>query len=176
VSEAEVSVGTGAGAEAGGRVVQVNVSRGGAPKGAVPRARVLTLGLVGDRQNHPKIHGGPLRAVVLLARETIEALRAEGHPIAPGSTGENITTEGVDLGSLAPGDRLSIGAEVVLEVTGVAEPCKQIARSFAGGDFHRVGTARDARAARKTASVVTEGEIAPGDPIRVVRGAGTAAS
>jgi len=173
VSATDAGADAGAGARAGaserGRVAQVSVSAGGAPKSAVPSARVTTLGLEGDRQAHPKIHGGPLRAVVLLARETIEALRAEGHPIAPGSTGENVTTEGVDLGALAPGDRLEIGAEVVLELTGVAEPCRQIARSFAGGDFHRVGTARDPAAARRTARVVSEGLVAPGDAIRVVR-------
>ena len=67
-----------------GRVVRVNVNPdGGVPKFAVGQALVTTTGVAGDRQLDLKHHGGPTRAVSLFALERIEALRAEGHPIAP---------------------------------------------------------------------------------------------
>jgi MOSC domain-containing protein YiiM len=68
---------------------QISISNGGVPKPAVQHARVTTEGVEGDRQRNLTVHGGPNRAVCLYAIELIEALRAEGHSIAPGATGEN---------------------------------------------------------------------------------------
>ena len=86
-----------------GRVVQVNVSPGGVPKHAVSGTWVGRLGLEGDAQASPGVHGGPHRAVALFAIEAIRRVAAEGHAIGPGSAGENLTTEGVELATLAPG-------------------------------------------------------------------------
>src|SRR5437899_862580 len=77
-------------------VHQINVSNGGVPKHPVPEARITVDGVAGDCQRSPKIHGGPDRAVCLFSLEVIEALRAEGHSIAPGSSGENLTLAGLD--------------------------------------------------------------------------------
>ena len=52
-----------------GRVLQVNISPGGVPKLPVERAWVGELGLGGDRHHHDTVHGGPHRAVALLAIE-----------------------------------------------------------------------------------------------------------
>jgi MOSC domain-containing protein YiiM len=79
-----------------GRVARLNVSDGGVPKLPVAEARLTPTGLVGDRQRFPLIHGGPDRALSLFSLEIIERLRAEGHPIEPGSTGENLTVAGLD--------------------------------------------------------------------------------
>lgn len=65
------------------RLLQVNVSPGGVPKLPVPSARVTTLGVEGDRQADATVHGGPHRAVSILAIEAIRRVAAEGHPIAP---------------------------------------------------------------------------------------------
>lgn len=70
------------------RVYQISMSNGGVPKLPVPEARMTTLGVEGDRQRNPDIHGGPERAVCLFSLEVIEALQTEGHPIAPGSAGD----------------------------------------------------------------------------------------
>jgi MOSC domain-containing protein YiiM len=78
-----------------GTIIQISVSQGGVPKLAVPQAHVTPLGLEGDRQAHPEIHGGPNRAVCLWSLEVITALQQEGHPIAPGCAGENITLAGL---------------------------------------------------------------------------------
>lgn len=89
-----------------GRVHQINVSPGGVPKLPVPEAEVMLQGLAGDRQRNRRIHGGPRRALCLYSLEVIDLLRAEGHPIAPGTAGENITISGVDWSDLRPGARI----------------------------------------------------------------------
>ena len=59
-----------------GTIVQVNVSPGGVPKRAVARGFITPLGIEGDLHAHPNIHGGPRKAVLLIAAETIEIGRA----------------------------------------------------------------------------------------------------
>ena len=150
-----------------GRVVHVNVSRGGVPKRPVPVARITTLGVAGDRQHASTVHGGPHRAVSILGIEAITRVASEGHPIAPGTTGENLTTEGFDVSTLAPGTRLEIGREVVLEIAAPAAPCETIRDSFVDGRFGRLSARTHATDSRMYARVVSEGEVRPGDPIRV---------
>src|SRR5690606_8173674 len=114
-------------------IYQVNISPGGVPKLPVGVGRVTATGLEGDRQAKPGIHGGPYRALCLFPLETIEQLAAEGHPIGPGSIGENITTRGLDWALVRPGARLRLGSDVLVEVTGYADPCKTIVGAFNGG-------------------------------------------
>ena len=97
-----------------GRIFQLNRSPGGVPKLPVREVHVATLGLEGDGHAHPKVHGGPDRAVCLLSLELIQLLQAEGHPIYPGSTGENVTVSGLDWATLVPGARLLLGDDVIL--------------------------------------------------------------
>src|SRR2546423_14737042 len=75
---------------------QLNCSDGGVPKRAVAEALLTPTGLVGDRQAHPQIHGGPGRPPCLSPPEVVEALQAEGHPIYPGAVGQNGTVVWVD--------------------------------------------------------------------------------
>ncbi|MCA9661964.1 MAG: MOSC domain-containing protein [Myxococcales bacterium] len=149
-------------------IVQVNVNpAGGVPKRPVASARLTAEGVVGDRQLDLEHHGGPRRAVSLFASERIAALAAEGHPIAPGTTGENLTIEGLDWGALAAGDRLRIGDVVRLEITSPAPPCSTIAASFTGGAFKRISEKLHPGWSRLYASVLVEGEVRPGDPVVV---------
>ena len=69
-----------------GRVVGLQQSHGGVPKRPVDSATVHARGMDGDRQRKRLIHGGPKRALCLYSQERIEALAAEGHPIAPGGS------------------------------------------------------------------------------------------
>src|ERR1039458_4734996 len=78
-----------------GRVLQVNVSPGGAPQLPVERAWVDRLGPAGDQHNDDTEHGGPHRAVALFGIEAIRRVAAEGHPIEPGTGGGDPTPEGV---------------------------------------------------------------------------------
>ena len=107
-------------------MVQVNVSDGGVPKRAVPSARVTRAGVDGDRQREITVHGGPHRAVSILGIEAIERVAAEGNPIGPGTTGENLTVSGFDVSLLPLGTRLHVADELVLEISGRANPCRTI--------------------------------------------------
>jgi MOSC domain-containing protein YiiM len=161
------AAGAGTPSEAVGRVVSVNVSSGGVPKRAISEAFVTELGLENDFHDSPS-HGGPLRAVSLLAIEAIRRVAAEGNPIAPGTTGENVTTEGIELAALSPGAQLAIGDEVIVEMTQHVTPCKTIAGSFLDGHFERLSAKLHPLDARIYASVVREGTIRPGDPIQLL--------
>lgn len=158
-----------------GRIVQVSVSPGGVPKTAVASARVTPLGLEGDGHRDAEHRGGPDRAVCLYAMEALEALRAEGHDVAPGALGENITIQGVDWGLVTPGARLRLGAEVVLEVTKYTSPCVNIAPLFLGRDYSRVSHRRHPGWSRVYARVLAGGLVRPGDAVVLLDG-GTPAS
>jgi MOSC domain-containing protein YiiM len=151
-----------------GRIFQLAVSPGGVPKLPIREARVDRLGLAGDDHAHPKHHGGPERAVCLFALELIEQLQAAGHPIWPGSAGENVTFRGLDYMALAPGMRLALGDEVIVQLTRATEPCKFIAGSFLGGVFRTIDHALHPGITRWYASVEREGTIRVAQPVRIV--------
>ena len=46
----------------------------------------------------------------------------------PGALGENVTVEGVDWSTVAPGRRLRLGEAVVVEITRFTTPCLNITR------------------------------------------------
>lgn len=151
-----------------GRVYQLNISRGGVPKLPIAEAQVMTLGIAGDWQRDQRNHGGPDRALCLYTLEEIMRLQAEGHPIFPGSTGENVTLEGVPQEAILPGARLQIGAEVVIEVTSYATPCKEITASFADGDFTRISDKMHPGESRVYARVLATGYIRAGEPVTLM--------
>lgn len=153
-----------------GRLVSINLSDGGVPKSPQPSAVVTVDGLDGDRHRF-QYHGGLDRAVVLYAREIIEALQREGHPIAIGRTGENLTVEGIEWSRVVPGARLEVG-EVLLEVTKFTTPCRTIVGSFADGDSTRIGQQPLPGWSRVCARVLASGTVRVGDPV-VLRSAAT---
>jgi MOSC domain-containing protein YiiM len=61
--------------------------------------------------------------VHLLQEELFAELAGKGIAIAPGEMGENITTRGLDVLSLPRGARLHFGANAIVEVTGLRDPC-----------------------------------------------------
>ena len=146
------------------RVYQISVSNGGVPKLAVPEAMITRLGVKGDRQGNPDIHGGPDRAVCVFSLEVIQALRAEGHPIAPGSTGENLTLAGLDWFALKPGDRIRVGS-VRLELVSYTAPCVHNGRWFLHENFSRISQKKWPGWNRLYARVLIEGVIRMGDPV-----------
>jgi MOSC domain-containing protein YiiM len=150
------------------RIVQVSVSRGGVPKTAVSAARVTVDGVEHDRHRNLELHGGPDRAVCLFSMEAIRGLRAEGHSIAPGAIGENVTVEGLDWSAVTPGSHLLLGRTVLLQATRYTSPCRTIAQVFSGGQFARVSQKRHPGWSRVYARVLVEGVIRPHDPVRLV--------
>lgn len=147
---------------------QINVSNGGVPKLPVPEARITKDGVVGDRQRSLKIHGGPDRAVCLFSLEVIEALRAEGHPIAPGSSGENLTLAGVEWATLKSGDRVRVGTSAQLEIVSYTSPCENNAGWFLNGDFKRISQKRHPGWSRLYARVMAEGVVRQGDAVEIL--------
>ena len=158
-----------------GVIVQVSSSPGGLPKRAVSGGFAGPFGLEGDGHAHPEIHGGPSKAILLIAAEIVERLQKRGYPVFFGALGENLTTRGIDVHSLRLGDRLRAGG-MLLEITKPRGPCSAL---------HRYGAALkdeiyDARVKALDhtsprwgmsgfyASVVEPGPVCPGDIIAVV--------
>jgi MOSC domain-containing protein YiiM len=108
-----------------GRIVQISMSAGGVPKRPVSRARITSLGLEGDLHAHPHIHGGPEKAVLLIAAEAVEALRGAGWPVYYGALGENLTTLGLDFRLLRVGQQLRAGTST-LEISRLRTPCSTL--------------------------------------------------
>ena len=150
-----------------GVLESINVSRGGVPKTSVFEALVTEEGLSGDLQRDLRFHGGPDRAVSLFSYEIIEALQLDGHPIVPGSAGENLTVSGLDWALLKAGAEIQIGS-VRLLVTGFASPCEKISGSFLDGDMTRLSQKRHAGQSRLYARVLAGGVIRPGDDVVVL--------
>ena len=149
-----------------GHIFQINASQGGVPKSALREAVVNELGLTADSHAHPKIHGGPLAALCIYSLERIVALQAEGHPIFPGSVGENITVAGLDWEQVVPGARLRLGDEVLVEVTRYTTPCATIKDSFADADSNRILQTRHAGWSRVYAKVLRTGILRVGNGVR----------
>ena len=147
-----------------GRVDAINTSRGGVPKHGVFEAFVTGHGLDGDHQGDTRFHGGPDRAVVLYSLDVIQALVREGHPIAAGATGENVTIAGLDWARLAPGTVLRVGG-AQLEIVTYVTPCTTIARSFLNGEFQRIEQRLHPGWSRVAARVLAEGLVRVGDAV-----------
>ena len=146
---------------------QINVSDGGVPKYPVLEAVIATSGVVGDRQENLKFHGGPDRALCLYSQELIEQLQNEGHAIEAGSSGENLTLAGLDWEKLKPGDRLQVGPDVQVEIMSYTTPCEKNARWFRDGDYKRVSQKKNPGWSRLYAKVLREGMVRPGDAVAV---------
>lgn len=148
-----------------GHIFHIALSDGGAPKLPVREAQVGELGLAGDRQAHPKIHGGPERALCLFSLDVILKLQAEGHPIYAGSTGENVTISGLRWDTLSPGTQLLLGDEVFVELTRTAKPCHQIADSFLDRNYKRLEVPGEMR---WYCSVLRGGTIRVAQRVRII--------
>ena len=115
------------------------------------------LGIEGDRYAIKRGFNRAKRQVLMMDKETIDLLG-----LNPGTVRENITTEGMDIYSLAPGQRVRIGAEVELEVTELCNPCERM-------DAVRPGLKDELEGRRGMLTRVARGgDIAVGDGISVV--------
>ena len=150
------------------RLHSINVSDGGVPKLPLETCVVRRMGLEGDRQRDLENHGGADRAVSVYSLELIEALRAEGHPIAPGTIGENLTLAGLPWKEMRPGVRIEVG-EAVLELASYAAPCQIIEDSFSDHRVVRVSEKVNPGWSRLYARVVKEGRLRVGDRVRMLQ-------
>ncbi|MFF5918077.1 MOSC domain-containing protein [Streptomyces flavochromogenes] len=125
-------------------------------------------GLAGDTVCDLRFHGGDDRAAYAFAREDLDRWERElGRPLANGSFGENLTTQGLDVNGALIGERWRIGEEVVLEVTGGRIPCRTFAGFLEEKGWVKRFTQSDAGPGALL-RVIVPGEIRAGDPITVV--------
>jgi MOSC domain-containing protein YiiM len=111
-----------------------------------------------------------LRQVHLIHAELHDELRAAGFAVSAGQMGENVTTRGLDLLELPTGTRLHLGDTAVVEVTGLRNPCAQLDRIQPGLMEATLGRDERGTLIRKAgvmAIVLADGELRPGDRIRV---------
>jgi MOSC domain-containing protein YiiM len=111
-----------------------------------------------------------LRQVHLIHAELHEELGGQGFSIKPGEMGENVTTSGVELLTLPAGTRLRLGAEAVVEVKGLRNPCSQldeIAPGLMKAVLDRDADGKLVHKAGVMGVVLEGGEVRPGDPIEV---------
>ncbi|WP_343717786.1 MOSC domain-containing protein [Inquilinus sp.] len=111
-----------------------------------------------------------LRQVHLIQGELHEELAAAGFTVLPGDLGDNVTTRGIDLLGLPTGARLRLGAEAVVEITGLRNPCSQIDGFRQGLLKLVVGRDEAGNLVRKAGVmgiVVSGGTVRPGDAIAI---------
>jgi MOSC domain-containing protein YiiM len=149
-----------------GAVVRLNTSMGGVPKVPLGSAEVGWSGMAGDVQAARQHHGRPWQALCLWGVEVIDRFAADGHPIGPGSAGENLTLSGLDWSQIRPGSRLRIGS-VDCEVSSYAIPCKKNARWFSDGKYQRMHHTAGP-VSRVYATVLQPGRIDTDDTVTLV--------
>lgn len=108
-----------------GTIIQISISPGGLPKFPVPEALCGPLGLAGDGHNHPRFHGGPRKALLIVSAQDLQALSREEYPLSAGGLGENLTIDGIDFRQLRAGQRFRAG-DAVIELTTVRIPCSAL--------------------------------------------------
>ena len=131
------------------------------PMNVVESARMREgYGIEGDR--HAVSEGvRTKRQVLLIDQETLDAFE-----LTPGQVRENITTSGIDLHSLAEGQHLALGDEVVVVITGHCAPCARM-------DEIRDGYSTALEGHRgMLASVIRGGQISVGHAVEASDGSG----
>jgi len=130
------------------------------------RVAARGVNLDGDGQADRTVHGGTDKAVYAYAIEDYRWWEGEvGRSLGPGTFGENLTTEEVDLSRMAVGTRCRVGT-VVLEASDPRLPCWKLGVRMDDPAFVKAFT----QAARPGSyfRIVEEGELGAGDPIEVV--------
>jgi len=165
-----------------GRVIAVSLSGAHTmTKPNVARIRLIEgLGVEGDAhagvtvKHRSRVARDPiqpnLRQVHLIHAELHDELGRRGFAVRAGDMGENITTRGVDLLALPTGTRLRLGAEAVVEITGLRNPCKQLDGLQPGlmqAVLDRDAEGQLVRKAGVMAIVLVGGDVRPSDAIGV---------
>ncbi|MDP1582300.1 MAG: MOSC domain-containing protein [Bradyrhizobium sp.] len=143
--------------------------------------RLLTgLGVAGDAhmgetvKHRSRVRRDPtqpnLRQVHLIHAELFAELRVKGFVVRPADLGENVTTDGIDLLALPSGARLHLGTSAVVEITGLRNPCIQIdtfQKDLLAATLDKDADGNLVRKAGVMGIVIADGDIRPGDAIRV---------
>lgn len=150
-------------------------------KPAQPSIKLLAgLGVEGDAHNgvtvkhRSRVKADPtqpnLRQVHLIHSELHDKLKEQGFDVQPGQMGENITTKGIDLLDLPKGTKLHLGAEAIIEITGLRNPCVQldgIQQGLMKAVLDKDAEGNLIRKAGIMAIVLKGGDVFPNDPIKI---------
>ena len=134
------------------------------------RVAVRGVNVDGDGQADPRVHGGPDKAVYAYAVEDYawwsEELRTE---LAPGTFGENLTVEGLDLGAMVIGTHWRVGT-VLFDVAQPRLPCFKLGMRM--GDAAFVDRFDAAARFGCYLRIVEEGDLGTGDLVEVTTNEG----
>jgi MOSC domain-containing protein YiiM len=171
---------TQAGRTAGAIVESVNVGRprpvqwqGRTVTTAIWKAPVAGPVLVsgvnvdGDDQADREVHGGVDKALYAYAGEDLDWWAGRlGRQLGSGTFGENLTTRGLDVGGAVVGERWLVGGGVLLQVAQPRVPCFKLGIRMGDQSFPRSFAAAGRPGAYLR--ILAEGEVAAGDPVRLV--------
>ena len=130
------------------------------------RVAVRGVNVDGDQQADLKVHGGEFQALYAYAREDYDWWAGElGRDMPPGTFGENLTVEGLDLTEAVVGERWSVGG-AVLEVSLPRIPCFKLAHKMEDPKF--IKRFAQARRPGSYLRIIAEGELGAGDEIEVL--------
>jgi MOSC domain-containing protein YiiM len=120
----------------------------------------------GDDQADRTVHGGEFQALYAYAKEDYDWWAGElGRDMPPGTFGENLTVEGLDLTGAKVGERWRIGS-VLAEVSLPRIPCFKLAHKMEDPKF--IKRFAQARRPGSYLRIIEEGEIGAGDEIELV--------
>jgi MOSC domain-containing protein YiiM len=134
------------------------------------------MGLAGDEQADPSVHGGISKAVYLYPHEHYafwQRVRAQAQvslwdePLPPGSLGENLTVQGLTEDQLWVGDRLQLPG-CVLAVSEPRFPCFKFSAAMG---FEQAGKLMvQSGWCGSYLAVIEPGQATAGDPITLIPG------
>jgi len=130
-------------------------------------------GVEGDEHRDLVHHGGPNKAVLMIASEQLDKLKAQGFPVYPGALGENLTVTGMDPHEWRAGQHYRIGEEAVIELTLLRTPCANLFKygRYIGEELYdarcKAGDSTSPHWAHGGfyARVITPGIVTPGTPV-----------
>ncbi len=127
---------------------------------------VRELGLEGDLIGDLRVHGGRDKAVYAYALEDITWWERElDRELGPGFFGENLTVRGIDASNARAGEVWEVG-QALLAVTDPRTPCWKLAEKVGDPGFMKRFWA--AQRPGTYLRVLRQGEVAAGDPVRVL--------
>ncbi|HVR88813.1 MAG TPA: MOSC domain-containing protein [Candidatus Limnocylindria bacterium] len=130
------------------------------------RVAIRRVNIDGDDQSDRRVHGGDRKAVYAYASEDLAWWSAElERELAPGTLGENLTLEGVDVTGARVGERWEVGT-AVLEVTQPRLPCYKLELRLELPGF--IGRFIDGGRPGAYLRIVEAGTVAAGDPVTVL--------
>ena len=146
----------------GGRMVRTAIWK----EAVAGPVEVRGVNLAGDDQADRRVHGGTHKAVYAYAAGDYAWWSEHlGVELAPGTFGENLTVDGIDLGAAQVGERWRVGT-CVLEVSEPRFPCFKLGIRMGTADFvdlfemvGRLGT---------YLRIVEEGVVEAGDAVELL--------